>query len=195
MEQANNADDYEYQVPNQHTRVQRLLASLESKDQHIISAKAHIIRNPGRYSSFKLVTEYLLQVALPEPKSNDDKPHNVSGVTQGGGYCPAKIRKTGVELPYYKRKEFMKFNEAQKQELKEWRTQREIGGKKRGREEKGESDSPKKIKTLTAQLLSLSSVIQDLKRAAESKTVAFAEPPPSPSALKKLPSRPTQHKK
>ena len=82
--------------------------------------------------------EYLLQVAPPEPETTNDKAHNVSGVHQGDGYRPAKIGKTGVELRYYKRKEFMKFSEAQKTELKEWRAQRENRGKKRGRDEAGE---------------------------------------------------------
>ena len=195
MERADNADDYEYQVPNQHTRVQRLLASLESKDPRVVSAKAHIIGDPGRYSSFELVAEYLLQVAPPEPETTNDKAHNVSGVLQGDGYRPAKIGKTGVELRYYKRKEFMKFSEAQKTELKEWRAQRENRGKKRGRDEAGESEESKKIKALTAQVSSLSGVIQDLKKATETKTVTIAESPPGQSALKNPPSRPTQRKK
>ena len=83
MEQAKNADDYKYHVPNQQTppyfpRVH--------KDQQIVSAKAHIVEDPTWYSSFKLVVEYLLQVAPLESESNNNKSHNISGVTQGGGY-------------------------------------------------------------------------------------------------------------
>ena len=68
--------------------------------------------------------------------------------------------KTRVELRYYKGKEFMKFSDDQKEELKEWFTQQENGGKKRGQDNKEESNALKKIKALTAQVSLLSAAIQ-----------------------------------
>ena len=103
--------------------------------------------------------------------------------------------KTGVELCYYKGKEFIKFSDAQKEDSKEWRAQQENGGKKQGQDDEEESNALKKIKALTTQVSLLSGAIQKLKKAAESKTVTIAAPPPVQSPLKNPPSCPTQCKK
>ena len=53
-----------YAVPNDTTRVQQLLKSIQSKDGTILSAKTTIMTNAAKRTSFELASDFLLLVAV-----------------------------------------------------------------------------------------------------------------------------------
>ena len=212
MVRASEAEGYEYQVPTDHTRIQRLLNSIESKDQRIVAGVANIKGDPAQFNTYETTAEYLQQVAPPITSGGGGGAQNISvvgtdgvvysiaAVTSGGssgGFKPAKIGKTGVELRYYKRKAFMKFSDAQKAELSAWRDEQEKskGNKRKRGGGSGGDDSQKKFKDLASQISALASSVGDLKSVTE-KTIGFKDQDarvPAPPILKP-PTRPTQCK-
>ena len=67
-----------YAEPGEHTRVRRLLHSIQSKDAVIISAKTTIQADAAKQNDFELASDFLLLMApLPTPNARH---HNVSGV-------------------------------------------------------------------------------------------------------------------
>ena len=218
MVHASEAEDYEYQIRTYHTRIQRLLNSIKSKDQHIIAGMANIKGDPAFFNTFETTAKYLQQFAPPITSGGGSSAHNISVVgTNGivydilevssggpsGGFRPAKIGKTGVKLRYYKQKAFMKFTDKQKAELTAWQDEQER--KKGGKRKRGggngsggdRNDSQKKFRDSTSQILALASSVGDLKSVTE-KSIAFKDQQEAPSinqSILKPPSCPTQRKK
>ena len=66
--------------------------------------------------------------------SRKNNVHNVSGVNQHGGKRgKTQVGKTGVEFRYYKKAEFAKLSQEQKDELREHRQQQKDGGGKKSK--------------------------------------------------------------
>ena len=109
----------DYEVPNEHTRVSRLLKSLTTKDPAIISAITHIQGDNNQRNDFELAADFLLLTA-PSP-NNQASSHRVSAVRKGGKFKSKGTGETGVEFRYYTGKEYKSLSRAQKKELSDWR--------------------------------------------------------------------------
>ena len=191
MVSASHSENYTYQIPNEHTRVQRFLHSLTTMDQRIVSEKSFIIGNPNLLNDFAAATEYLLQVA-PNTKTTPQRElQTIAALVQNkGGFKKYKVGKTGVELRYYKSAEFRKFNDAQKKELFQWREKNEKANphhSKKHPHHQNPNTSQKKLKTLESTIAALKSEIATLKtRTAPNPNENMVPPGLTP------PSRPTQ---
>ena len=119
-----------YEVPNEHTRVGRLIKSIQSKDPAIVSAMTHIQGNTQQRDDFELAADFLLLTA-PKFKDNGNGPHRVSAIktSKDGKYKSKNVGKTGVELRYYAKKEYKKLSQDQKKELMDWRAEQKSDGK------------------------------------------------------------------
>ena len=121
-----------YAEPGEHTRVRRLLHSIQSKDAVIISAKTTIQADAAKQNDFELASDFLLLMApLPTPNARH---HNVSGVH--GSDDKKKTFKKKTETRYYKADEWRRLSHDEKKKVLEQRGNR--GG--------GESGPAKKAK-------------------------------------------------
>ena len=100
----------DYVTPNESTRVQRLLRSIQCKDGTILSAKTTIMADAVKKGDFEQAADFLLLVA---PASiSHGKEHNVSALKrkldklskQGGGQGGTKVR-------YYSKAEWWKLSQ------------------------------------------------------------------------------------
>ena len=163
----------QYEVPNDHTRVSRLLKSITSKDGAILAAITHIQGTPLMRDNFEQAADFLLLTA-PAPKeimkryrisalasSNDDEgedaPHNGSGKNKKNG----GIGKSGVELRYHTRKEYGKLNGRQRSELHEWRKSNKSGSNIAKKKE--EDANLARISSLETQLKDLLDANNEMK--------------------------------
>ena len=110
-----------YEVPNEHTRVGRLIKSIQSKDPSIVSALTHIQGSIAQRDDFELAADFLLLTA-PKHKELAEGMHRVSSIKSSN---PPKqgMGKTGIELRYYSKEEYKRLTKAQKKELMNWRKQ------------------------------------------------------------------------
>ena len=190
-----------YESPNDHTRVQRLLNSIISTDVKVVSAITVIRSDTTMKGSFEGAADFLL-IAAPVPIKDDEMSHNISGVGQdssneSNGFQRRDIGKTGCELRYYKAKEFYSLPQEQQEELKAWRTEHE---KKRKPEKDGEPDSKngRRNKRRKDRIASMETKIQtliDAQQATISAATTATRPPPSTSnqALTRVPRPPSQN--
>ena len=108
----------DYELPNEHTRVGRLIKSITSKDPAIVSAITHIQGSTEQRNDFETAAEFLLLTA--PSSSNASNVHRISAVNKasnGGKKGP----QTGVELRYYTKKEYSRLSTAEKKELQQLR--------------------------------------------------------------------------
>ena len=110
----------EYEEPNEHTRVGRLIKSITSRDPAIVSALIHIQGSPTLREDFEEAADFLLLTA-PSNTSNNNN-HRMSAVRGDGGdngnsNGVKKSPNTGVELRYYTKKEYSKLSHEQRKEL------------------------------------------------------------------------------
>ena len=70
----------QYELPNEHTRVGRLLKSITLKDPAIVSATTHIEGNPNQWDDFELAADFLL--LLTPSTSNSDNTRRISSVNK-----------------------------------------------------------------------------------------------------------------
>jgi hypothetical protein len=130
MIRANDADGFDYQVPDERTRVQRFLHSLECKDPRIIAAKANVVGDPARENDFETAVEYFLQVAPPKLSDNNrNESHNVSVVGADGNTYTIAAVGTAKGNNTYKRHIFNKLCDDKKKELRAWWVKHEAGRK------------------------------------------------------------------
>ena len=115
MVQANQ--HVQYELPNEHTCVGRLLKSITSKDPAIVSAITHIEGNPNKWDNSEQAADFLL---LRAPStSNNDNIRRISTVkNKNKSSRKHKVgEKKGVELRYYTMKEYNKLSHEEKKEL------------------------------------------------------------------------------
>ena len=108
----------EYELPNEHTRVGRLIKSIVNRDPSIVSAVTHIQGNTEQRNDFELAADFLLLTA-PKLKENPQN-HRISAIKAQKNQKHG-LGKSGVEFRYHSRQEYHKLNKAQKKELSEWR--------------------------------------------------------------------------
>ena len=126
------AQSVPHQIPNERTRVIHLLDAIQCGDAALQAAIAHIKSQAddpaGLGSNFEEAAAYLLQFC-PVSKKRKAQPmertYNVSsvGISHDDGKKRTKPNKgeTGVELRYYKPKEYRKLSADQVEELRKWR--------------------------------------------------------------------------
>ena len=108
----------DYELPNDHTRVGRLIKSITSRDPSIVSAITHIQGNQQQRNDFEAAADFLL---LTAPKPKEQTPgHRISAVKSNQSKRKT-IGDTGVEFRYYSSHEYNKLSKAQKKELGAWR--------------------------------------------------------------------------
>ena len=119
MERA--SDHMPFNPPNETSRVRFLLNSIESTDPTICSCKTTIQADAGMKNDFELAANFIL---MNEPKKKDIQNHRISALTLTKGKKKGKVKtgpKTGVELRFYKRKEWMELTQEQRDECMEIR--------------------------------------------------------------------------
>ena len=117
-----------YELPNDHTRVGRLLKSITTKEPAIVAAITHIQGTPAQRGDFEEAADFLLLTA-PAPSSQRPD-HRISGVNSNEKKKGDKIGpKTGVEVRYYTRKEYSKLSHDERKELAELRGKTDKGNK------------------------------------------------------------------
>ncbi len=128
-----------YAPPNGHTRVSRLLKSIECNDPSIAAAKTTILANTVKRDDFEQAADFLL-LAAPTKHNQPTNNHRVSMVETGSVKRKGKVQtgKTGVEFRYYKKREFHQLSKEQKDELDEYR--------RHMKEKEGDDNPPKKKK-------------------------------------------------
>ena len=109
----------QYSLPNEHTRVGRLLKSLTTKDPVIVSAITHIQGSNTQRDDFELAADFLL--LMSPSTSNAITAHRVAAVNKKENNNTKTGPKTGIELRYYTKKEYAKLSQDQKKELAELR--------------------------------------------------------------------------
>jgi len=112
------AENIPFEVPNEGTRVRKLLHSLQCSDQLAISAKTSILANPTMKNDFEKLANFLL-IAVPSFKPQNEN-HRVSGMET---FKPTSHNgSTGVELrSHTTSEEYSKMTGTQKAELFNWR--------------------------------------------------------------------------
>ena len=106
----------EYALPNEHTRVGRLLKSITSKEASIVSAITHVHGSPAQRNDFETAADFLLLTSPSNNNTVNNQRVSVSRVSGGVGEMK-KGPETGVEVRYYTKKEYGKLSQAQKKEL------------------------------------------------------------------------------
>ena len=112
-----------YNIPDESSRVRRLLSGIQSKDPAIISAITNVQTNYNLSQNFEAAAD-AIQKCIKTKKINYT-PHRISATnTRNTNNNSNKKRihkgKTGVELRYYKRKEYAKLTKEQRAELYQW---------------------------------------------------------------------------
>ena len=162
--EANNdmvrAADYTvYDLPNEHTRVGRLMKSITSKEPAIIAAMTHIHGNNAMRNDFEAAADFILLTA-PNNGGAPDKAHRISAAkTERNKKKCGRGEETGVELRYHTRKEYNKLSADEKKELAEWR--------KSKNEEDDKSDDSRIIAALQQTVKDLEAKISALTTAKE----------------------------
>ena len=175
-------------VPNGRQRVTWLMNSITSLDPGILAALASIRQDEAdKRVNFESAVAFLAPVcpvaAKQAKKGKLDGSANISGTS---GALPGKGPVTGVELRYYKGREFMKLTDAQKKELKEWRANnpgaaKQAGGKRKS-DSGGKPATAKKLKTLIASLTAENKEVIQALADSNSATVAAVAAGMGPSS-------------
>ena len=113
----------EYEEPNEHTRVGRLIRSITSRDPAIVSAIIHIQGSAALRDNFEAAADFLLLTAPSNTNNNSNQ--RVSAVRGGGGGnnnsdANPGVKKgpnTGIELRYYTKKEYSRLSHERRKEL------------------------------------------------------------------------------
>ena len=114
------AENIQVEVPNERTRVKYLIDNIQCSDSDVKAALAAIKLddNPtGMRNDFEAAAAFLLPV---DPVKNNPKKRPNAEISAAGAKT-SKGPKTGVELRYYKPKEFAKLSPEMISELKELR--------------------------------------------------------------------------
>ena len=109
-----------YQIPDEHTRVGRLLKSITSKDPSVLAAITHILGTPNLRDDFEEAADFLL--LTQSSQSGGQSSQRVSATRTGKKVKSAGTGKTGVEFRYHTVSEFKKLSKDQVNELREWRS-------------------------------------------------------------------------
>lgn len=126
------AQSVPHQIPNERTRVIHLMDAIQCSDAPLQAAIAHIKSQSddpnGMGNDFEEAAAYLLQfcpVSKKRKSSSGERTYNVSSISVDDDVPKKRSKpnkgKTGVELRYYKPKEYRKLSTDQIDELRQWR--------------------------------------------------------------------------
>ena len=135
-----------YTPPNEDSRVRYLLNSLQTSDPTICAAKTTIQADPVKKANFEQAADFVLTM-IPVNKIPGQRLHTISGLKSKHG----KIKtgpKTGVELRFYKKHEWLKLSQEQRDECVQIRKEE----KRKRSGEKLESEYSKKIAVLETRI-------------------------------------------
>ena len=129
-------------VPTEPTRVTRLLNSIETRDQLLISAIVEVMGDEGpngKANDFELAADYLLKM-LPT-RSRDNVPSYQVSALEFEFDCesdiPTKGPSTGVDVQYHTKDEYNELSPDEKEELAATRTDARKVNKGFGKKTKG----------------------------------------------------------
>ena len=149
-----------YNVPDESSRVRRLISGIQSKDPAIISAVTNVQTNYALAGNFEAAAD-AIQKCIKTKKITQN--HRISATsTRNAPNNNKKVHKgkTGVELRYYKRKEYAKLSKEQRAELYQWQKDNKSTNKDISKENDAISQ---KIAALSKQVESTSKLIQALE--------------------------------
>ena len=181
-------------IPTEPTRVTRLLNSIETRDQFLISAIVEVNGDKGpngKANDSELAADYLLKM-LPT-RSRDNVPsYQVSALEFEFEYesdIPTKGPSTGVDVRYHTKDEYNEVSPDEKEELAAIKTAARKVDKDFGKKpkENGNSNKPKKktrkekrlareIKALKAAVAEKEETISAMRSAAPAASVPDANP-------------------
>ena len=172
----------QYELPNGHTRVSRLLKSITSKDGSILAAVTHIQGTSEMREDFESAADFLLLTA-PTPREIE-RSYRISAVnlgSSGGSNHNSKknkgIGKSGVEFRYHSKDEYARLNKDQKKELHEWRH----SNKKESKSNASMDES--RISSLEMQVEELLKTNDAMKAKISSITISENKGEPKPNPL------------
>ena len=151
MQQCGN--HVQFQLPSEHTRVNKFLSSITSKDQTLLSGLALVRTDTdGKLNDFEEAVSFLAPYCPIGSKAAPNKRSyaNISSLENidDGGEEPATkpgIGTTGVHFRYYDSTEYNDLTNEQKLELREWRESNNVvPPKKKGKREKKAPRTPEK---------------------------------------------------
>ena len=114
-------------VPTEPARITRLLNSIETRDQFLISAIVEVKGDEGingKANDFELAADYLLKM-LPTRSRNNVPSYQVSSLEfefDHGSDIPTKGQSTGVDVRYHNKEEYNELFPDEKEELTAIRT-------------------------------------------------------------------------
>ena len=185
MERA--SDHIPFIPPNETSRVRYLLTSIQTQDATLCSCKTSIQADDQKKHDFELAADFIL-TNMPSNKSS--QPHRIAGInTKRGGKRKGKVKvgpKTGVELRFYKKKEWFELTEEQRNECIEIRRQQREKRKTPASENEA---PPSKIAALEARIKEQELQISKLQSSSSSSSAATVTlpPPPGTNVLKPPP--------
>ena len=121
-------DHIGYHPPNEYTRVQRLIKSIESTDIRIVSAISTILVDTVTRGNIEQAADFLLLAAQMRKNDTSDSEHRISAVMDEGsddikqsnsykGLKRVDKGSSGVELRYHVFKEYKKLPEDQIEDI------------------------------------------------------------------------------
>jgi hypothetical protein len=167
------AENVDFQLPNERSRVTKLLDAISNADPALQAALAHVRATDDMMTDFEATAAYILPsdpVANKRSKARPTRPsHEISGVSgdliQRG--------KSGVEYRYYKPEEYAKLNGEQRSELREYRKTSKGSDKEKGKGKRKNENDDIKIKKLKSK--QINSIAGQVVAALEAKVMKEEE--------------------
>ena len=175
-----SAEHVQYQLPNEHSRVEFLLEAIQRSDPGLQAAMASLKTDnglEGMRNNFEASAAHLLPydpVAKKRSSGYKRGSTQISSLMEASNATTKKpiIGETGVHLHYQNNSEYRTLNQEQKDELREWRADNPNSPKSGYKKPRNEpSKKPKSF--MKKQVASL--VEAELKRAAKSETQESSE--------------------
>lgn len=175
------AEHIPYQLPNEHSRVGYLLSGIQTTDAGLQAAMASVETDSGptgKRNNFESCASHLVKYDPVAKRRRDQAGHKrgsaeISGVEEEreigatASGPKAGIGKTGVHLRYHTSAEYKDLTTAQKDELREWRSEdpaSRSGPKKKKRKKNNQAMGKKAIAAVVAK-----QVAAQLKASTEQK--------------------------
>ena len=161
-----------YAPPNETSRVCWMLSSIQTNDATILSAKTTIQADPTKKDDFEEAADFLLITAPDSKAGNHNKLQRISATKLGKIHTGPK---TGVEIRFYKRGEWLKLTPEERAEVMDSRKNKD----KKRKNASTDDDHHKKIMALEAKLEEQVQVISKL----QTDRVPLPPPPRSTNPL------------
>ena len=171
-----------YVPPNETSRVRYLLASIQTSDPTICSAKTTVQADPSKKDDFEEAADFIITVA-PNPKPPQGRNHRISALkTSSNKNKRRKIRtgpKTGVEVRFYRRHEWSKLSKEEQDEVRDIRQEelRQQGTKRKATDDGKIAALESKLEEQAVRIAALTSSRSDVKLPPTPKGNPLKPPP------------------